>query len=241
MVLLLIGCQNEISEADKQKATELHNLALDKRITGDLEKAKSYYLQAFELDNSSISTHSQLLSIYIEQDSIEKAFDFLEQVENKQNSIYYFQTKAGLYQLQNEEEKASKCYKKAFGLFKLPTVEKSEDLFSLVSYATLETLSGNKEKAIERLNNALQIEWLSQSDIEYLTTMRNECEFYSGDLRLFDSKENEIIIKTTNLDSTKAILSEKHINISGTTSSSAHDTVEIRISPKFKGAVEELK
>jgi len=238
---MLLGCQNEISEADKQKATELHNLALDKRMSGDLEEAKSYYLQAFELDNSSISTHSQLISIYIEQDSIGKAFDFLERVENKQNSIYYFQTKAGLYQLNNEEVKASEYYKKAFGLFKLPSIEKSEDLFALVSYATLETLSGNKEKAVERLNNALKIEWLSQSDIEYLTTMRNECEFYSGDLRIFDKKEDEIVIKTTNLDNTKAVLIKKHVNISGTSSSSTHDTVEIRISPKFKAAIEDLK
>ena len=244
IILLLFiasSCKNSISEADKKRVTELNEKAVEYRMNGDLKNAKSSYLKAIEIDQSDTFIRYELIGIYIEQDSLEKAFQVLEKVPDEQKETeYYYQVKGGLYEYDGQKQKAINSYKKALELIDKPKVKDEMDLMTLVNYAMLETLSGEKEKAVSRLNKTLELNWLTESNKEYITTFRNEFEFYQGNGTLEFDPKRDILIKTTNSDSLKSILRENHINISGSSSSNGNDTTEIYLSEKYRTGINKL-
>lgn len=241
LAFIIISCDKSISEADKKRVSELNKEAVEYRMNRDLEKAKEYYSEALAIDQSNTFIRYELLGIYTEQDSLDKAFELLEKVPAKQKeAAYYYQVKGGLYEFKRQKKKAIENYKKAFELTDKPKVKNEMDLMPLVNYALLETLAGNKEKAVNRLNEALKLNWLSATNKEYLTTFRNEFEHYQDNGSLEFQPERDILIKTTNSDSLKLILEENHINISGSHSSNGNDTIEIYFSEKYRRGIEKL-
>ncbi|MFL9844421.1 hypothetical protein [Flavobacterium rhizosphaerae] len=78
----------------------------------------------------------------------------------------------------------------------------------------LETLAGKKKTTVNRLNETLKLDWLSQRNIEYLKTFRNEFEYYQGDGTFSFDFKKDIALCTKNTDSLEAILFENHINVS---------------------------
>src|SRR5690606_18170426 len=150
IILLLFiasSCKNSISEADKKRLTELNEKAVEYRMNGDLENAKSNYLKAIEIDQSNTFIRYELIGVYVEQDSLEKAFQVLEKVPAEQKETeYYYQIKGGLYEYDGQKEKAIDSYKKALELTDKPKVKDEMDLMPLVNYAMLETLSGEKKQ-----------------------------------------------------------------------------------------------
>ena len=120
-------------------------------------------------------------------------------------------------------------------------MKNEKDLMPLVNYAMLETLSGDNDQAVNRLNKTLNLNWLTESNKEYLATFRNEFEYYQGNGSLEFEPQKDILIKTTNPDSLELTLKENHINISGSSSRGGNDTTEIYISEKFRRGVERLK
>lgn len=241
LTFIVIGCKESISEADKKRVTELNEMAVENRMNGDLEKSKNYYFQALEIDQSNTFIRYELIGVYVEQDSLDKAFELLEKSPTElKETEYFYQVKGGLYEHIGQKELAIENYKKALELTDKPNVKDEMDLMHLVNYAMLETLSGKKEQAVKRLNNTLGLDWLTESNKEYLETFRNEFEYYQGNGSLEFDPKNDIVIKTTNSDSIKSILKENHINISGSSSSNGNDTTEIYISEKYRNGIEKL-
>ncbi|WP_296315560.1 tetratricopeptide repeat protein [Winogradskyella sp. UBA3174] len=241
LVFIVVSCEKSISEADKKRVADFNEKAWQYRAENDLEKAKDYYSQAIEIDQSTTSIRYELIGVYVEQDSLDKAFELLEEIPSKQKETEnYYQVKGGLYEYNGQKEKAIDSYKKAFELTKKPEVKNEMDLMSLVNYTMLETLAGNKDQAVSRLNKTLDLDWLSESNKKYLTTFRNEFEYYQGNGTLEFNPKNDIIIKTTNSDSIESILKENHINISGSSSNNGNDTTEIYISEKYRKGIEKL-
>ncbi|MDR6300930.1 tetratricopeptide repeat protein [Mesonia maritima] len=241
LVFIAISCKNSISEADKKRVTELNEKAVNYRMNGDLENAKSNYLKAIEIDQSDAFIRYELMGIYIEQDSLDKAFEILEKVPSEQKETeYYYQVKGGLFEYSGQMEQAIENYKQALELTDKPNVKDEMDLGPLINYAMLETLAGNKEQAVNRLNKTLNMPWLTASNKEYLETFRNEFEFYQGNGTLEFDPKRDILIKTTNSDSLKSILKENHINISGSSSSNGNDTTEIYLSKKYRTGINKL-
>ena len=130
--------------------------------------------------------------------------------------------------------------RKALELTDKPKVKVEMDLSPLVNYAMLETLAGKKEQAVNRLNETLDLDWLTKINKEYLETFRNEFEFYQGNGTLEFDLKRDILIKTTNSDSLELILRENHINISGSSSSNGNDTTEIYLSEKYRTEINKL-
>ena len=241
LFFIVSSCKNSISEADKKRVTELNEKAVEYRMNGDLENAKNNYLKAIEIDQSDTFIRYELIGIYVEQDSLEKAFQVLEKVPVEQKETeYYYQVKGGLFEFSGQKEEAIENYKKALQLTDKPNVKNEMDLMPVVNYAMLETLSGEKEQAVDRLNRALAFNWLTESNKEYITTFRNEFESYQGNGTLEFDPKRDILIKTTNSDSLKLILKENHINISGSSSSNGNDTTEIYLSEKYRTGINKL-
>ncbi|WCM43404.1 tetratricopeptide repeat protein [Flavobacterium sp. CBA20B-1] len=220
LALIFLGCKKSISEADKKLAVELNNKAIDYRMNNDLEKAKEHLAKALEIDPTDFSVRHQLIGIYTEQDSLNKAFEILDKIPSEQkNTMNFYQTKGNLYDYSKQTNKAIENYKKALALTKLPANINNElELNDLVNYAMLETLSGKKEQAVNRLNKALKLDWLTENNREHLEFFRNEFEFYQGSGAGEFESEDEVYIKTTNTDSLISILKKYHVNVSGSIS-----------------------
>lgn len=246
LAFIFLGCKKSISEADKKRAVELNNKAVDYRMNNDLENAKKYFVKSLEIDSTDFSVRYQLIGIYIEQDSLSKAFKILDEIPSEQkNTLNFYQTKGNLYDYSKQKNKAIESYKKALELAELPKVLKAElDLNELVNYAMLETLSGKKEQAVNRINKALKLDWLTENNIEHLETFRNEFEFYQGGGTREFTSEDEVYIKTTNADRLISVLKKNHINVSGSVSVSnsnfKNDTTELFIAKKYADAIDKL-
>jgi len=246
LVFMLLGCKKSISEADKKQFVELNNKAVEYRMNNDLEKAKEHFAQALEIDPADFSVRYQLIGIYTQQDSLNKAFETLDEIPSEQkNTLNFYQTKGNLYDYSKQKNKALENYNKALELTELPTKINNElDLNELVNYAMLETLSGKKDQAVNRINKTLKLDWLTENNIEHLETFRNEFEFYQGGGTREFTSEDEVYIKTTNADSLISVLKKNHINVSGSISVSnsnfKNDTTEVFVSKKYINAVNKL-
>ena len=241
LVFITISCENSISEADKKRVKEFNEKAVEYRINDDFENAKKNYSKAIEIDKSNTFIRNQLIGVYIEQDSLEKAFELLEEMPTKQKETEnYYQVKGGLYEYKGLKEKAITNYKKALELTDKPKVKDEMGLSNLVNYAMLETLAGKNEQAVNRINKSLGLDWLTESNKEYLETFRNEFEFYKGNGSFEFEPKRDILIKTTNIDSLKLVLKNNHINISGSNSTNGNDTVEVYVSEKYRNGIERL-
>ena len=240
--ILAISCDNTLSEADKKRLAELNERAVEYRMDGDLEKAKELYSTAIDIDPSDPHMRYNLIGIYVQQDSLSKAFELLEKAPKEQKeTAYYYQVKAGLFEHNGQKQEAVENFKKALKLTEEPDVNNEKDLMPLVNYAMLETLSGDKDQAVARLNETLGLSWLTESNKEYVATFRNEFEYFQNNGSLEFEPQQDILIKTTNPDSLELILKENHINVSGSSSSGGSDTTKIYISEKYRRGVEKLK
>lgn len=241
LAFIAISCNKSISVADEKRVTELNNKAVEYRMNNDLEKAKDYYTQAIKIDKSNSFIRYELIGVYIQQDSLDKAFAILDKVPVKEKeTAYYYQVKGGLYEYKGQKAKAVENYKKALELTDNPKVNEEMDLGPLVNYAMLETVAGKKEQAVKRLNDALKLRWLTEKNIEYLETFRNEFEYYQGNANFEFEPKRDIMIKTTNSDSLELVLKENHINTAGSSSSSGRDTTELFVSEKYRKGIEKL-
>lgn len=241
LVFIINGCKKSLSEADRNRVTELNEKAVEYRMNGDLENAKKYYSQAIEIDYENAFIRYEFIGIYVEQDSLDKAFDLLERIpEDLKETGYYYQVKAGLFEYRGQNEQAIYNYKKALELTDKPKVKDEMDIMHLVNYAMLETLSGEKDKAVNRLNKALEFNWLTESNKEYISTFRNEFEYYQGKGSLEFDPKRDILILTTSPDSLELVLKENHINISGRSSVNREDTTEIYLSEKYRSVINKL-
>ena len=241
LVFITISCENSILEADKKRVKEFNEKAVVYRIKGDFENAKKNYFKAIEIDKSNAFIRNQLIGVYIEQDSLERAFELLEKLPPKQKETeYYYQVKGGLYEYKGQKKEAITNYKKALELTDKPKVKDELDLSNLVNYAMLETLAGKNEQAVIRLNKTLELNWLTESNKEYLETFRNEFEFYQGNGSLEFEPKRDVLIKTTNMDSLELVLKRNHINISGSNSTNGNDSTEVYVSEKYRNGIERL-
>ncbi|NRA93788.1 MAG: hypothetical protein HRU26_14125 [Psychroserpens sp.] len=211
-------------------------------MNGDLENAKKNYVEAIEIDQSNTYIRYELIGVYVGQDSLDKAFELIDKIPTlPKETEFYYQVKGRLFEFKGQKEQAIENYKEGLELTDKPKVKDESDLQPLVNYAMLETLAGKKEQAVSRLNEILDMDWLTESNKEYLETFRNEFEFYQGNGILEFDPKRDILIKTTNSDSLEIILRENHINIAGNSSSSGNDTTEIYLSEKYRTGINKLK
>jgi lipopolysaccharide biosynthesis regulator YciM len=243
IILTITSCQNNsISDSEKKKVLELNNQAVEFMIKGEINQAEKLYRKAFEIDKTNLNIHSALLGIYGQKKEIEKAFQLLDKLPvEKKETAYYYQMKGGICELAGSTKKAIMNYNKAYELSEIGEIKNEVDLNTLVGYAMIETFAGYKEKAVNRLNEALKIDWLTLNNIEYLETFRNEFEFYQGKGTLEFQNEIEISICTKNIDSLKNLLKKHHVNISGSSSGiKTNELNRVKVKEKYRSRIEKL-
>jgi len=239
---LLVSCgRNSISEADRKKALELNNEAVQLVLKRDTLKAKELYIQAKNLDPDNWAYRGTLIGIYSREKEFEKAFGLLEELSEKQkNSVAYYQAKANIHDMKGELKKAKENYMEAYSRIEGINIKNEMDLNTLIVNTTLQTLAGQKDKAVEEINGTLELDWLTPQNIEFLERFRNEFEFYQGGgFKEFDF-QRDIEICTKNVDSLKKVLRNNHINPSGSSSTVGEYGGSIFIANKFRKGIENL-
>lgn len=242
LILTFASCnQKTIGESERKKAITFNKQAEKSLINNDTAKAIKLYQKALKIDNQNLNSIFKLSGIYTVQKKYEKAIELIETLpESKKNTVFYYQTKGNIYDFKGDRAKAKDNYKKAFKKMELPELKTEYDLNQLVTYTMLETLSGSKESAVERLNQTMSLKWLNDSNIEYLTTFRNEFEFYQEDgISSFEPKK-EIKICTDNVESLKQVLKLNHVNVSGSSYSEPNSNGTVLISEKYRKRIEKL-
>lgn len=242
-LIALVSCQNNsVSEADKKKAIELNDQAVELIIDEKVEEAQNLYEQAHEIDKSNPLIHRSLIGVYVKTKEFDKAFELLEELpEEIKNSAYYYQAKGGIFEMKGDMGKAQENFIKAYEVSELDEIESEIDLNTLVNYAMAEAVAGHKQRALNRLNEALKTDWLKENHIEFLETFRNEVEFYKGTGSMDFGKEKEIKICTTNIDSLVGGLKKHHINISGSSSAfGGNEMGNISVTEKYRSGIEKL-
>lgn len=242
LALLVLACSEKehLSEADRARVEELNRMTLDFVMAEEFGTAKRYCFQALQIDAFNLHSREQLAGIYVLQDSLDKALAIWEAMPTKQKKYpIYNHVKASLYDFIGQMENAEENYKLALKKTKRVKVKGEMDLMPLVDYAMLEALSGNKQRAVSRLNEALTLPWLSESNREYLETFRNEFEYYQGNGSIDFSPTQDYYIRTTQADSLSEVLKKNHINNSGSTTRIG-DTTEIYFAEKYRAAIEAL-
>lgn len=240
-IFIVFGCKNSISKEDQDRASEYYKTAVDFRINGDLENAKLNYAQALEIDKANTAILFELIGVYVEQDSLESAFELLDLTpKDMKESPSFYQMKGSLHEFEGEKEMAIDNYKKALELTDSIIVQDEKDLSPLINYATLETVAGNKTQALNRLNKTLELEWMTESNKENLEIFRNEIEYYQGEGALDLDPKRDILILTTRPDSLEVVLKENHINITGSGFGGRNDTTEIYLSEKYRIGLDRL-
>jgi len=195
---------------------ELNSEAVQLFMQMDTTKAKELYTQAKNLDPYNWTYRGNLINIYTQEKKFDKAFELIEELsEEQKNSVIYYQVKGNIHDKKGELEKAKSCYMKAFSRQEDIEVKTEMDLNNLIGYTTIQTLAGQKEKAVDRMNKTLNLVWLTEQNIEYLETFRNEYEYYQGGGYIEFNFQRDIEICTKNIDSLQKFLKKNHINTSG--------------------------
>lgn len=242
-LFILASCQNNtVSDLDKKEALELNNQALEFMIRGELDEAEKLYKQAFEIDKTNLNIHYDLLGIYKQRKQADKALEHVNELSKAQKkTVYYYTAKAEIYALDGKMEKSKENYIKAYELSDVIEIKNEYDLNTLVGYAMIETYAGYKEKAVNRINEALKIEWLNEVNKDYLETFRNEFEFYQANGTMEFQSKTEMIICTKNIDSLEQFLKKHHINISGSSTPIGNNKLgEVRVNDKYRNGIEKL-
>ncbi len=232
---------NPVSEADRQKAEKLNSEAVQLFLEMDTLKAKELYTQAKNLDPYNWTYRGNLINMYVEEKKFDKAFELVDELnEEQKNSVIYYQLKGSIHDKKGELDKAKSSYKKALTKYEDIEVETEMDLNNLIGYTTIQTLAGQKEKAVDKVNETLNLAWLTKQNIEYLETFRNEFEYYQGGgYKEFDFTR-DIEICTKNIDSLQSFLKKNHINTSGSNWTTGQYSGSIFVAKKFKSGLENL-
>lgn len=242
ILLSTTNCRTDIaSEADRQQAEKLNSEAVQSFMQMDTLKAKELYIQAKNLDPNNWTYRGNLINIYIEEEKFDKAFELVEELSDEQkNSVIYYQVKGNIHDKKGELDEAKTHYMKALSRHDDIEVKTEMDLNNLISYTTIQTLAGQNKKAVDRMNETLNLAWLTVQNIEYLETFRNEFEYYQGSgYKEFDFPR-DIEICTKNIDSLIRFLKKNHINTSGSNSTVGQYSGSVFISKKFKTGLENL-
>lgn len=244
VLLLILGislsnCDN-LSKEDKENIKNLTKEADTFRMNGNLENAKSNYIEILKIDQSNSPIRYSLVGAYIEQDSLNEATQVLENLPPKnKNTIKYYWANAELSQFKGNKTDALKFYKKAYGLIDKVNFKTKEDLNALINYTMAQTFAGEKNKAVKTLDSVISLNWLNKNDKDFLRRYRNEFEFYTGKGNLDFQSKKDTLIKTANPDSLEIVLMRKHINISGSSSNYSDSTIYY-FSNKFKDSLRSL-
>jgi hypothetical protein len=243
MVLGCKGGSNSVTEADVAKAIKKADEAKILMNDGKFEEAALKFEEAYKTNSDNFDYLVHAIESYNQEGEHEKSLQLLKKyAERYEDSPIFFQQKASVYQQMGDIKSAKQNIRKAYEVWEpieINDLNNEVDLMPLTGYAMLEATAGYQQKALQRMNDALKLEWLSESNKKYLHRVRNEIEYYGINSNMIPEYTNDITICTTNIDSLEAVLFKNHINVSGS-SSKGKQAGKVYVAERFRRGIEKL-
>ena len=179
ILTILISCKNEKKEPNPL-VIEYQEKGIEFQIQNKTDSAIVYFKKALEIDPTDIPTYESLVKTYWWNEQPELALKILESVPTemrKSSSILTF--KGMTLEKMDRLNEAMDLYKTAFEQSPKVRYKNEKNIMEYVGYLTLQTIVGEKDKAIVDLNR-LKSKELTESEKQYVNSIEPLIRNYNG-------------------------------------------------------------
>ena len=176
---ILISCKNEKKEPNPL-VIEYQEKGIEFQMENKTDSAIVYFKKALEIDPTDIPTYESLVKTYWWNEQPELALKILESVPTemrKSSSILTF--KGMTLEKMDRLNEAMDLYKTAFEQSPKVLYKNEKNIMEYVGYLTLQTIVGEKNKAIVDLNK-LKSKELTKSEKQYVNSIEPLIRNYNG-------------------------------------------------------------
>ncbi|WP_282115935.1 tetratricopeptide repeat protein [Cellulophaga baltica] len=177
--LLLISCKKE-EEKRNPLVIEYQERGIEYQMENKSDSAIVFYKKALGIEPTDITTIESLIKTYWWNEQPELAFKILNEVPNEIKESNSILTLKGMtLEKMDNLNQAMELYKKAFKESPKIRYENEENIMEFVGYLTLQTVVGEKEKALAELKN-LKGKKLTESEKQYINSIEPIIRNYKG-------------------------------------------------------------
>lgn len=179
ILTILISCKDEKKEPNPL-VNEYQEKGIEFQMLNKTDSAIVYFKKALEIDPTDIPTYESLAKTYWWNEQPELALKVLESVPNEMLESSSIMTFKGMtLEKMDRLNEAMDLYKIAFKQSQKVRYKNQKNLMEYVGYLTLQTIVGEKEKAIADLNK-LKSKELTESEKQYLNSIEPLIRNYNG-------------------------------------------------------------
>jgi len=179
ILVILISCKNEKNEQNPL-LIEYHEKGLEYQMQNKTDSAIVFFKKALKVDPTDILTYESLVKTYWWSEKPELALGILETVPTElQNTNSILTLKGMTLEKMDKFEEAMDLYKVAFEQTPKIRYENENNIMEYIGYLTLQTIVGEKEKAIAELNR-LKSKKLTESEKHYVNSIEPLIKNYKG-------------------------------------------------------------
>ena len=178
-ISLLISCKKE-EEKRNPLVIEYQERGIEYQMENKSDSAIVFYKKALRIEPTDITTIESLIKTYWWNEQPELALKILNEVPNEIKESNSILTLKGmtLEKMDNLND-AMKLYEKAFKESPKIRYENEENIMEFIGYLTLQTVVGEKEKALAELKN-LKGKELTESEKQYINSIEPIIRNYKG-------------------------------------------------------------
>ena len=178
-ISLLISCKKE-EEKRNPLVIEYQERGIEYQMENKSDSAIVFYKKALGIEPTDITTIESLIKTYWWNEQPELALKILTEVPNEIKESNSILTLKGmtLEKMDNLND-AMKLYQKAFKESPKIRYENEENIMEFIGYLTLQTVVGEKEKALAELKN-LKGKELTESEKQYINSIEPIIRNYKG-------------------------------------------------------------
>ena len=179
ILVILISCKNEKNKPNPL-VIEYQEKGIEFQMQNKTDSAIVYFKKALEIDPTDIPTYESLVKTYWWNQQPELALGTLKSVPTemqKNNSILTL--KGMTLEKMDKLNQAMDLYKTAFEQSPKIRYKNEENLMEYIGYLTLQTIIGEKQKAIAELDE-LKLKKLTESEKQYVNSIELLIRNYNG-------------------------------------------------------------
>ncbi|MFC4721780.1 tetratricopeptide repeat protein [Geojedonia litorea] len=179
ILVILISCKNEKNKPNPL-VIEYQEKGIEFQMQNKTDSAIVYFKKALEIDPTDIPTYESLVKTYWWNQQPELALEILESVPAEMQKTNSILTLKGMtLEKMDKLNQAMDLYKTAFEQNPKIRYENEENLMEYIGYLTLQTIIGEKQKAIAELDE-LKSKKLTESEKQYVNSIELLIRNYNG-------------------------------------------------------------
>ncbi|WP_157358433.1 tetratricopeptide repeat protein [Winogradskyella sp. J14-2] len=179
ILVILISCKNEKNKPNPL-VIEYQEKGIEFQMQNKTDSAIVYFKKALEIDPTDIPTYESLVKTYWWNKQPELALGILESVPTEMQKTNSILTLKGMtLEKMDKLNHAMDLYKTAFEQSPKIRYENEKNLMEYIGYLTLQTIIGEKQKAIAELDR-LKSKKLTESEKQYVNSIEPYIRNYKG-------------------------------------------------------------